>query len=861
MENRIQSPSASLSIGILAHVDAGKTTLAEALLYETGQLRRLGRVDHGSTALDTHTLERQRGITIFASQAVFSLGEYQITLLDTPGHVDFSAETERTLQVLDYAILVISGTDGVQAHTRTLWRLLRLYQVPTFIFVTKMDFARRTAEDLLSELRQELDGGCVDFSAPAAEERMETLAMCREDLLEEYLENGTVPESAVRELIAARQVFPVSFGSGLKLEGVEEFLTTLETYLQPRAYPADFGAKIFKISHDAQGNRLTHLKVTGGTLRVRDTVHYEGKEEKINQIRLYTGAKFAAAEEIPAGGVCAVLGLTETRGGQGLGREAASREPVLEPVMNYRIVLPEGCDARTMLPKLRTLEEEDPMLRITWNSHLQEIHVGLMGEVQTEILKSLIAERFGVAVEIDSGRVLYKETIAETVEGVGHYEPLRHYAEVHLLLRPLPLGSGLVLESQCSEDVLDRNWQRLILTHLAEKTHLGVQIGAPITDMKITLAAGRAHIKHTEGGDFRQATYRAVRQGLMQAKGRLLEPYYAFRLEVPAEQVGRAINDLRARCASFEGPEGSGTTCLLQGRAPVTTLNDYAMELAAYTGGRGRLQLELAGYDACHDPAQVIEAFGYDPEADLDNTPDSVFCAHGGGFNVKWNEVKNFMHLESCLEAKKPETPAERPRLFSIDERELEAIMEREFGPIRRREYTRPVQGTTPTATPKTGNKKEYIIVDGYNVIFAWDELKKLAADSLDLARTRLMDMLSCYCGFTQTELVLVFDAYRTPGNPGARSEYHNIRVAYTADGETADAYIERMAGDIGKNYRVRVVTSDNLIRLGALRSGVLRTSSGEFGAEVADVLKKIDEIVKKTGEKAHLMKLKDGKQ
>lgn len=660
--------------GILAHVDAGKTTLAEAMLYRTGKLRKIGRVDHGDTALDTHALERERGITIFASQAVFSTDKMEVTLLDTPGHVDFSSETERTLGVLDYAILVISGLDGVQSHTLTLWKLLRLYGVPTFVFVTKMDFARKSREEIIENLNSELDGEFVDFGDEAA--MSEGLALCSESMMEKYLGGETIDEREIAEAIKLRQVFPCFFGSGLKLDGIDEFIDALEKYTIQPEYSEAFGAKVFKISHDPQGVRLTHIKVTGGSIKVREMIG----DEKISGIRIYSGAKFTTADEGKSGEICALTGLDKTHNGQGLGFEAAGERPTLEPVMNYRVVLPDGCDADTILPKLRELEEEDPQLHVTWNSHLKEIHVGLMGDVQAEILKSIVAERFGVKIDIDSGRVMYKETIENKVEGIGHYEPLRHYAEVHLIMEPLPRGSGLVFRTDCSEDTLDRNWQRLILMHLGEKQHLGVLTGSPITDMRITLAAGRAHIKHTEGGDFRQATYRAVRQGLMQAKSKLLEPYFSFRLEVPSEQIGRAINDIRMRSGSFDSPEESGGISVLRGRAPVTELNGYASEVAAYTGGRGRLYCESAGYDDCHNAEKVIAELAYDPEADLENTPDSVFCAHGGGFGVKWNKVGEYMHLESCLEKEKPYTPPVNRRNLHIDDKELEAIMEREFG-------------------------------------------------------------------------------------------------------------------------------------------------------------------------------------
>ena len=661
-------------VGILAHVDAGKTTLAEAMLYRTGKLRKIGRVDHGDTALDTHALERERGITIFASQAVFTTDKTEVTLLDTPGHVDFSSETERTLSVLDYAILVISGLDGVQPHTRTLWKLLKAYNVPTFVFVTKMDFARKSGEEIIDNLNSELEGEFVNFGNRAAIN--EGLALCSEKLMEKYLEGEEVTDSEIAEAVKVRQVFPCFFGSGLKLDGIDEFLDALDNYTIENDYPDSFGARVFKISHDPQGVRLTHIKVTGGSIKVREMIG----DEKISGIRIYSGSKFVTVDCVEAGEICALTGLTKTHNGQGLGFEASGNEPMLEPVMNYRVVLPKGCDAQTMLPKLRELEEEDPQLHVTWNSHLQEIHVGLMGEVQAEILKSIVDERFGVKIEIDSGRVMYKETITDTVEGVGHYEPLRHYAEVHLIMNPLPRGSGLKFASDCSEDTLDRNWQRLILMHLGEKQHLGVLTGSPITDMKITLAAGRAHIKHTEGGDFRQATYRAIRQGLMQAKSKLLEPWYSFRLEVPSEQIGRAINDIRMKSGEFEPPEDMGGISVLRGKAPVTSLNGYASEVAAYTGGRGRLYCENAGYDDCHDAEKVIAELAYDPEADLENTPDSVFCAHGGGFGVKWDKVSEYMHLESCLKKEKPYTPPVNRRNLHIDDKELEAIMEREFG-------------------------------------------------------------------------------------------------------------------------------------------------------------------------------------
>ncbi|MEF2841320.1 MAG: translation factor GTPase family protein [Oscillospiraceae bacterium] len=829
-------------IGITAHVDAGKTTLAEAMLYRTGQLRKLGRVDHGSAAMDSHLLERERGITIFLSQAELPLGDMEVTLLDTPGHVDFSAEMERTLSVLDYAILVISGVDGVQAHTRTLWRLLELYRVPTFLFVTKMDFGRRDRDGLMESLRHELGEGCVDFTPAARDRRMEQLATCREDALEAYLDTGMVPEELVRQLVRQRLVFPCWFGSGLKLEGIDEFLEGLARYVEPPAYPAAFSARVFKISHDAQGKRLTHLKVTGGTLRVRDAISYGGRQEKAAQLRIYTGGRFRPVDQVPAGGICAVQGLTATWGGQGLGEREEAVRPVLEPVMRYRMALPPDCDSRVLLPQLRQLEEEDPQLRFTARDG--ELHVSLMGRVQAEILRSLVAQRFGVEVELDRGRVLYKETIDAPVEGVGHYEPLRHYAEVHLLLEPLPQGSGLVLATRCPEDDLDRSWQRLIMTHLQEKTHLGVLTGSPVTDMNITLMSGRAHIKHTEGGDFRQATYRAVRQGLMQARSRLLEPYYAFRLEVPPEQLGRAISDVRLRGGSFDAPEEAGDMTLLRGRVPVTEFDDYAQEVASYTGGRGRLSLEPAGYGPCHNSDAVIAAADYDPEADLENTPDSVFCAHGGGFPVKWNRVAEYMHLPGCLEKPRDEEAPARRRCIRLDDAELEAIMAREFGPVRRPLYRAPEKREK---LPDTGLREigqRYYVVDGYNVIFDWDELHALADRDLSAARERLMDTLCGWAAFTRTQVVLVFDGYKVPGSLGEKLDYRGIHVVYTKERETGDMYIERFLQQVGKNDHVRVVTSDGLIQLSAVRTGVMRMSSAEFGRQVAEASDQIQAFI-----------------
>lgn len=860
----------NIVLGIFAHVDAGKTTLSEAMLYLSGKLKKLGRVDHRDSFLDNNSLERARGITIFSKQAVMPLGEMTVTLLDTPGHVDFSAEAERSLQVLDYAVLVISGTDGVQAHTETLWKLLERYNVPVLIFVTKMDLPGCDRQEIMDGLRTRLSERCVDFSAEG-EALFESAAMCSEEAMDEYIETGSIGTKRMRDMLRRREIFPCCFGSGLRTEGVAEFLDILELYARPGDYSEDFSARVYKIARDAQGNRMTFMKVTGGTLRVRSLMKYADRdgnafEEKISQLRIYSGAKYDTAEVICPGQICAALGLTGTYPGQGLGAAGDFAEPLLEPVMSYRVILPPQSDPAVLLPKLMQLDQEDPQLHIVWNERTREISVQLMGRVQAEIFRSLVKERFDTDITLDTGRIMYRETIKDTVEGVGHFEPLRHYAEVHLLLEPLPRGSGIELSSSCPEDELDRSWQRLILTHLAEKQHIGVLTGSPVTDIRFTLAAGRAHIKHTEGGDFRQATYRAVRQGLMQAESVLLEPWYSFVLEVPAEQIGRAISDVRAMNGEIDSPEDAGGMMRLEGAAPVAGMNEYMQELLAYTHGRGRLSLTPGGYRPCRDQQKIVDAIGYEPERDTDNPADSVFCSHGAGVNIPWDQVKDYMHLESCLKPPVEETApiaAPRYRSLSIDDRELEAIMEREFGKIKRPQYSAR-QVNAAASEPVFEKKPEFIIVDGYNLIFAWDELKKLAADRLDLARGRLMDMLSNYCGFTKAKLILVFDGFRTPGNPGSREDYHNINVAFTKDGETGDAYIERLADEIGKNYSVRVVTSDNLIRLSALRSGVLRCSSGEFKNEVEWVLGQIDAVLKKSNQSAHKTRIADkinGKQ
>ena len=837
-----------ICVGILAHVDAGKTTLSEGLLYHTGKIKKLGRVDHRDTYLDTHAIERERGITIFSKQAVLATEKMQLTLLDTPGHVDFSAETERTLSVLDYAILVISASDGVQAHTETLWRLLQRYGVPTFVFVTKMDLPDTDRAALMQELKKRLGAGCVDFGG---ENRDEEIAVLDDTLLERYLEEGSVETRDIALLVRQRMLYPCYFGSGLQLQGVEEFLQGVEDYTLAPEAAEKFGAQVFKIARDPQGARLTYLKVTGGSLKVRTALQYRpageenAVEEKINQIRRYSGAKFDAVEEMFPGDICAVTGLSATYPGQALGAQRSADLPALEPVMSYRLRLPEGSDVRVELPKLQQLQEEDPQLHIVWDERLREIQIRLMGEVQIEVLQRVIADRFDLDVTIDTGRVRYLETIKDTVEGVGHYEPLRHYAEVHLLLEPLPRGSGLVFASACREDVLDLNWQRLILTHLEEKPHLGVLTGSPITDMKITVVAGRAHLKHTEGGDFRQSTYRAVRHGLMKAESVLLEPYYRFRLEVPMEEIGRAISDIRLRSGSFDAPEEEGGNMVLTGRAPVATLRDYAREVAAYTRGRGRFHCTVEGYDLCHNAEEVIAEIGYDAERDTENTADSVFCAHGAGFVVKWNEVEEHMHLESCLKAATEEAEVETaPRVMhrnlSIDDKELEAIMLREFGPISRRQYSAAREYSAPAKSVNYRKKTNYLIVDGYNLIFAWDELAELGREDIGAARHRLQEILSNYRGYTGCELILVFDGYLVKGSQGSTEEHHGIHVVYTREGETGDLYIERLTNEIGKNDAVRVATSDGMIQLAALRDGVQRMSSRELIEEIKEVEKKI---------------------
>ena len=832
-----QAKKPHISAGLLAHVDAGKTTLSEALLYCTGARRTLGRVDHGDAFLDTHDLERARGITIFSKQALFSTEQLDITLVDTPGHVDFSAEAERVLPCLDCAVLLISGTDGVQAHTVTLWNLLARYRIPTFLFINKMDLPGTDREVLLRRLQAQLSPNCLATGSDFTE----NCALCDEALLETYLQTGTVTHGNIRGLVAARKVFPCCFGSGLKLEGVEEFLDILDAYA-PRPQPsADLGARVYKISRDPQGTRLTWMKITGGSLKVRSPMCYVNRkgeqiEEKILGLRLYSGEKFTAAEEVFAGQTVAVTGLSASYTGMGLGREPTADAPVLEPVMTYRVALPAGADPALILPKLRLLEEEDPQLHLLWEGG--QIHVQIMGKVQAEIFRSLVKERFGLEVQLTDQRIFYKETIENTVEGVGHFEPLRHYAEVHLLLEPLPRGAGLEFATTCPPDVLDANYQNLILTHMAEKVHRGVLTGGPITDMKLTLLIGRAHLKHTEGGDMRQATYRAIRQGLMQAKNVLLEPWYDFILTLPSHIIGRAITDIRAMGGDFDAPETAGELSVLRGTVPASELGDYADQVAAYTQGQGRLQVSLRGYQPCHNTEAVLAEIGYDPEADLENTPDSVFCDHGAGFTVKWHQVPEYMHLESGL--KKEKSPQLITRNLSPEDKALEAIMEREFGPIKTRLY-RPSENR-PAAEKLTIRppKQQYLIVDGYNIIFAWDTLAAIAWEDLEAARRSLCDRLSSYAGFKKCRIVVVFDGYKVKGNPGEKSQYHNIQVVYTRENETGDAYIEALISEIGPNYNLRVATSDGLVQLSSLRSGVLRMSARELKAEIEEAGKEM---------------------
>lgn len=852
-----------LVIGILAHVDAGKTTLSESMLYQSGSIRKLGRVDKGDAFLDTYELERERGITIFSKQAQLSIDDLQITLLDTPGHVDFSAEMERTLQVLDYAILVISGADGVQGHTETLWKLLERYHIPIFLFINKMDQNGTDEAALMNELKKRLDENCVDFSQTDTDELNESIAMCSEALLEQYLESGEIEDTQIRNLIRKRNLFPCYFGSALKVTGVDEFMRGIMNYTEvaTESEEAKFGAKVYKISRDDQGNRLTYIKVTSGCLKVKDLLSGRDRrkekdwEEKINQIRIYSGAKFETVNQAERGMICAVTGLSQTYPGEGLGIERDSDIPILEPVLTYQIQLPEDCEVHSMLEKLRQLEEEEPLLHIIWNEKLGEIYAQIMGEVQIEVLKSLIWERFHVRIEFGKGNIVYKETIRQPVEGVGHFEPLRHYAEVHLLLEPAEAGTGLHFFSNCSQDTLDLNWQRLILTHLEEKEHCGVLTGSAITDMHITLTTGKAHQKHTEGGDFRQATYRAVRQGLKKAESILLEPYYSYRLEVPADMVGRAMTDIQRMNGSFDTPLQDGESAILTGSAPVVTMRDYQTEVISYTKGRGRLSCTLEGYKPCHNQEEVVKEVGYDSERDLDNPTGSVFCAHGAGFVVKWDEVENYMHLQSTLESKEtvdeefvfPTAAARRASTYlemtEEDQKELDAMVE---ASQRKREAARKsyayrkdfsnekiaVNGSTKSYSNKK-KQKEYLLVDGYNIIFAWEELNELAQVNMDAARGFLQDVLCNYQGIKKCELILVFDAYKVEGFSGEIQKYHNIHVVYTKEAETADQYIEKVAHEIGRKYLVTVATSDGTEQVIIRGQGCHLLSAKELKEEV----------------------------
>lgn len=903
--------SEKIIMGILAHVDAGKTTLAESILYRSGEIRKLGRVDHQNAFLDTYQLERDRGITIFSKQAEVKIGEKKMTLLDTPGHVDFSAEMERTLMVLDYAILVISGADGVQGHVETLWKLLKQYEIPVFLFINKMDQDGTDKEALLSELKEKLDENCVLFGSGQDEDEFyENISVCgEEELLEQYLDTGKIEKNQIVKMIATREIFPCFFGSALKLIGVDEFLEGIEDYTLAKKYPEEFGAKIYKISRDEKGTRLTHMKITGGSLKAKMLLKGEEKEktenmeweEKADQLRIYSGSSFIQAKEVKAGEICAVTGLTKTYSGEGIGIEKAARKPTLDPVLTYRITLPDGCDVHHSFLKLRQLEEEEPQMHIVWQEETNEIHAQIMGEVQIEVMQSLILERFGIEVSFDSGSIVYKETIENRVEGVGHFEPLRHYAEVHLLMEPLPEGSGLIFETDCSEDLLDKNWQRLILTHLLEKKHLGVLTGSEITDMKITLVSGRAHQKHTEGGDFRQATYRAVRQGLKSANSILLEPVYRFRLEVPSENVGRAMNDIQKMKGEFSQPELQGEMSIITGTAPVVLMQDYQREVISYTRGRGKIFCSLNGYEPCHNAEEIIAQRAYDSELDMDNPTGSVFCAHGAGFVVPWDEVPNYMHLASVIKAEKEREEElavlsyEEPKRENISgyqmDKELEEIFNRTYGGTKKStenqsrnmwrrqkntdsvvkdEYTlsnvsmpsQSLKNANKTGRENTGYKRqntkniekreEYLLVDGYNIIFAWEDLSDLARVDLAAARGKLMDILSNYQGWKQMKLILVFDAYKVEGNIGSVSKYHNIYIVYTKEAETADQYIEKTVHEIGKKYHVTVATSDALEQMIIMGAGATRLSARNLREEIenANIEIRAEISEKKSGKK-----------
>lgn len=855
-----------ISVGILAHVDSGKTTLSEALMYCSGNITKLGRVDHRDSFLDTFSLERDRGITIFSKQAVMKFNNTEFTLLDTPGHIDFSAEAERTLQVLDYAILVISGTDGVQSHTCTLWRLLKRYNVPCFIFVNKMDLDGADKLSVMAQLRNNLDESCVDFTYRNTEEFFESVAMCDDSILDKYSETDTVEDTDIIRIIKQRKLFPCFFGSALKLDGVQDFINCLDAYTQMPKYGSAFGAKVFKISQDNQGNRLTFLKVTGGSLRVREVLKSDKNvtAEKVNRIRVYSGEKFNAIDEADAGTVCAVTGITFAKSGDGLGFESDSALPMLEPVLTYRVDLQDGTDPHTALAKFKILEAEDPQLNVVWNSRLSEIHIQIMGEIQLEVLKTLVAQRFNMNVEFSTGSIIYKETIESTVEGVGHFEPLKHYAEVHLLMKPLERGSGIIINSRCKEDLLDRNWQRLILTHLYEKSHIGVLTGSPITDIEITLMSGKAHAKHTEGGDFRQATYRAVRQGLRSAKSVLLEPVYEFTLEVPNENVGRAMSDIQRMYGSFASPQVRGEMSIISGTAPVSEMGSYTKSVMQYTHGKGKLVCILNGYEPCHNQNEVIAELGYDCDSDLENPCGSVFCSHGAGFNVNWYEVGEYMHLPSVLAPEKEKAPEQKAKklfsecktqddVFALD-KELMRIFEQTYGPVtQRKQAPERRKVTAPSAIDKAAEKlkkaqqssgEEYLLVDGYNVIFAWEHLKELTERGLDGARQVLINILCNYQGYKKCRLILVFDAYRVKGQYREVETVNGISIVYTKEAETADMYIEKVTHKLAKTNRVRVVTSDALEQMIILGNGALRVSSQAFLEEVRQAENEIREII-----------------
>lgn len=847
-------------MGVLAHVDSGKTTLSEGLLYISGSIKKAGRVDHGDTALDTNEIERDRGITVFSKQAVLNYNDMQLCLLDTPGHVDFGAEAERTLQVIDCAVLIISALDGVQNHTITLWNLLKSYNIPTFIFVNKMDLNGADKSAVIAQLKKQFGSECIDFSSEN-KDMHEEVAVFSEQLLEKYLTEGKIDNEDISNLVFNRDIFPCFFGSALKTEGLNDLLQGIDDYTKEISYPEKFGAKVFKVSYE-NNERITFLKVTGGQLKVKDVIQQKDKKgeihsEKINQIRVYTGNKYQVEKELSAGSVCGITGLNFTYPGQGLGSQKDNELSVLQAIFNYKVIFDEKHDVRKILSDLRQLEEEEPQLHVEWNEQNKSINISLMGEIQLEIIKTLFFQRFCIEISFDAGSVVYKETIKNTVEGVGHYEPLRHYAEVHLLLEPGENGSGLVFDTLCSEDKLDRNWQRLVMTHLMEKTHLGVLTGSPITDMKITSVNGRAHIKHTEGGDFRQSTYRAVRNGLMQAESVLLEPWYNFEITVPTENIGRVISDVQKMSGTFDSPQQDGENSILVGEAPVSEINSYNSTLINFTRGKGRIVLSFQGYKPCHNRQQIIDEKGYNPESDLENTPDSVFCSHGAGFIVKWDEVKNKMHLPSFLKEKREQ--AERPVYVSKrqveqyytsleDDKELLKIFEQTYGKIKTDKYlalkSTPKNESKIKSTNLVPYEKEYLLVDGYNIIFAWDNLKKIAQEDLEDARHKLVNILCNYRGFKKCEVIVVFDAYKVKGNPGEISKYHNITIVYTKEAETADMYIEKVTHEIGKRNHVRVATSDGLEQIIILGHGAYRVSALAFQEEVKTVEKAIKEYL-----------------